>query len=99
MLLIEVREGSFVEFRADDLHEIVVEIQVVQHCQTHAEHLAALEQVAYIRPGKIAAGGAVAALVNGTLVQLIFGVIEVAHALPREELTVPRVSAGHDAVE
>jgi hypothetical protein len=66
----------------DYLHEIVVEIEVVDYRKPHAEHFAAFEQVAYVRARKIAAGGTVAMTVNGGGVKFIFSVVKIAYAFP-----------------
>ena len=39
---------AFVQSGADFVHQIVVEIEVMQHAQAHCEHLVCFEQVADI---------------------------------------------------
>ncbi len=67
--------------------------------QPHGEHFPAFDEVVDVGAGEAAAGGAVAVLVERTLVEFILGVVHVDHALRREDVSVTGVAAGHDAVE
>ena len=84
---------------ADVLHQPVIEIQVVQHAQPHAQKLARLEQMADIRARIAAAGRTVAVGVNGAVVVKIFAVVQVQKADRGEQVPVPRVARRHHAVE
>ena len=78
---------------------LVVEPEVVRHGEAHGQHLLRLEEVAQIGARIPAADRAGALGVNGALVALILGVLDVDNAAPGEEVAVAAVARGHDAVE
>ena len=65
----------------------------------HADRLLCLEQMPDIRPRVVPASRASAALVHRATVPRVFLVEQVDFAVPGEQIPVPRVSAGHHAVE
>ena len=99
VFFIKFGKSTVIQLIPDDFHEVVVEVEVVHDRQAHAEHFAAFQQMAQVGAREIPAGRTVAVLVDRALVELIFGVVEVAHAFPGEQLTVTCIAAGHHAVE
>ena len=95
----EVREGPLVQSPADLRHQVVVEIQIVEHRQPQGQHLVSLEQVPQVGPGVIPAHRAVATLTDRPVIGLVLLVQDVDGPLPGEQLAVAAVAGGHDAVE
>ena len=91
--------SAFVDRLTDLRHEIVIEIEVVEHRKTHTEHFVRLEQVADIASGIEAASRTSAVGVDGKGVTLIFLVIDVHRALPSEDIAMARIAGGHHAVK
>ena len=92
-------KASRVERVADPLHQLVVEIEVVKHAKAHSERLARLEEMADIGARIASAGRAFARGVDRLRVGKILFVIDVHLAVPGKEISVPRVSARHDAIK
>ena len=91
-LLFELLIAAFVDRIADVLHEMIVEIKIMQDAQTHTEHLLRLEQVANICPAVMAAGRTLTSLLDRTVIQLIFGIKEVQLAVLCIDMSVTAVS-------
>ena len=78
---------------------MVVEPQVVHDGQTHPQQLFRLEQMADIGAGVVPAGRAAAGGVDGALIALVLGILDVDDAAPGVQVAVAGVAAGHNAVE
>ena len=98
-LLFELLIAAFVDRIADVLHEMIVEIKIMQDAQTHTEHLLRLEQVANICPAVMAAGRTLTSLLDRTVIQLIFGIKEVQLAVLCIDMSVTAVSGRINAVK
>ena len=99
ILLVETLEVVAVQSVADLLHQIVVEIQIVQNRQAHTEGFLCLDQVADIAAAVEPAGGASAILVDGAGVSRVFLVEQVHLAVPCEQIAVAGVTGRHHTVE
>ena len=71
----------------------------MHHAQPQGQNLLRLEQVVQIGAGIAAADRAVTGGVDGTLVALVFGVLEVDRAVPGKQPRVAGVAGRHHAVE
>ncbi len=92
-------KGACIQLIADALHQVIVEIEIVHDGQPHAQHFVCLEQVADIGAGVVPAGRTSAGGVDGALVALILGILDVDDAAPGVQVAVAGVAAGHDAIE
>ena len=68
---------ALIECVSDFCHHIVVEIQIVQNTETHAEHLFCFQQMTDISSGVSLAGRTVAALFDGSAIQFVFGIEQI----------------------
>ena len=73
----EGRKGSLIQMIPDILHQLIIEIQIVQHTKAHGKHLFRLKQMADIRPGIMAAGWTSAFLVDRTVILRVFCIVQV----------------------
>ena len=99
ILLVKALEIIAIQRVANLLHQIVVEIQIVQNRQTHAQSFLCLDQMADIRTAVIPAGRTSAILVDGTGVSRVFLVQQIHLAVPGEQIAVAGVTGRHNAVE
>ena len=83
----------------DTAHQIVIEPEVVCNGKTHGQHFLGFEESAAHRRGS--SGGIRGSRSRGdrALVPLIFGVFDVYDTFPGEEVAVPTIARGHNAVE
>ena len=99
VLLIKAFKVAAIESFADFFHQIVVEIQVVSHCKLRAYHFFCTNEVTDVGAAVITASGALTSLLDGTGVACVFFVGDVHLTLPGKEVTMARVTGGHDAIE
>lgn len=92
-------KGAGIQFVPDTFHQMIVEPQIVHHGQAHTQHLICLEQVPDVGAGIVAAHRAAAGGINGTLVPLILGILDVNDAAPCIQVAVAGIAAGHNAVK
>ena len=91
--------SAFVDRFADLRHQIVIEIEVVENCQTHTEHFVRLEKMADITAGIETARRAITVGIDRQRISLIFAVIDIHRTLPGEDIAVTGISGGHNAVK
>ena len=78
---------------------MVVEIEIVEHAETHAQHFLGFQKVTDIASAVMTAGRTLAAFLNGLLIQLIFRVEKVQLSVLRVNVAVTSVPARVYAVE
>ena len=87
-------KGACIQLIADPLHQMIVEPEVVHNSQTHPQKLLCLEQVADIGTGVVAAGRTSTGGVDGALIPLVLGVLDVDDAIPCAQVAGAGVAAG-----
>src|SRR5215218_4752666 len=80
-------------------HGVKVKVEVMQRVKGRRRNLAGEEKMAEIGAGKCATGVARTVLIDRPLVVAIAGILDVDAAAGREQLAVPRIAGGQDAVE
>ena len=75
-------EGPFVQGLTDPGHQLVIEVQIVEHSQAHSQHLPRSQQVPEVGTGEAPAGGTLTGLVDGTGIQLELLIFDVDGPLP-----------------
>ena len=68
---------SLFESRADTGHKVIIEVEIVHDGKTHGQNFLSLEKVSEIGAAVTAANGTVASFCNGTVIALIFLVLDV----------------------
>ena len=92
-------ETSLVQRSADFFHHRVVEIEVMEDAEAHAQHFLRFQQMANVSPAVALAGGALAAFLNRPLVTLVFLVEEVHLAMVGVEVAMAAIAARVYAVK
>src|SRR6476469_241987 len=95
----ELLEGPEHNSLSNPPHGVKVKVQVVQRVKGSRVHLAGDEKIAQIGPGVPPAGRAPAVRVDRPVVLGVPGVLDGDGPLSGEELAVPGVAGGQDAVE
>ena len=99
IFLVKAFEIAAVERLSDLLHQIVVEIQIVRNGKLRANDLLRADQMANIGAAVVLARGTLTSLLDGAGISRVLFVGDVHLTLPGEEVSVTRVTRGHDAVE
>src|SRR5699024_2597853 len=92
-------ESARIQGISDTLHQMIVEVQIVQHSKAHAQHLLRLQQMADVSSGIGPAGRTLAPLLNGAHIPLKFLVEEIQLPMAGIDMTMPAVAAGINAVK
>ena len=99
ILLIEAFEVTAFQCITDLLRQIVIEIQIVRNGKAHTKRFLCLKQMTQIRARVVAAGRALAALVDRAIVTGVFFIHQRDLTVPGKQAAVTRVARRHHAVK
>ena len=92
LLFVKLLIPAFVQCLPDLFHQCIVKIEVMLNRKAHGKHLICFKKVPQICSGMVEAGRAAAVFVNRRKIPLIFGIHNIADALPGKQVSMPRIA-------